>query len=181
MDGARDVSSRAKRNTFRRDTQSGFVRDQGRKISLFHTKGEKLNERIVRKRLNQIREKRSRTRAREKHLLEQIEITNNRLSESIGTAEQALYADLAETRAVMETNVTNNAERINAKIEHSDTKNRSSTGRIRELLERLNERASELKKSIEGVVNEIRKIRLFKKASKQVSFEKPTIRQTPRR
>ena len=80
----------------------------------------------------------------------------------------------------METNITDNAKRIDAKIEHTDTKNRSTTGRIRELFEGLQEHLEEFKKSIKGVINELKKMKLFKKASKQaVSRERPTIRRTP--
>ena len=176
----RDVSGRTERNTFRSDTQDRFIRDQGRKISLFYTKGEKLNERIIRRRLKQIREKRSIVSEREKQLLEQIEITNHKLSEGIRTTEQGVYADLTESRASMETSIADNAKRIDAKIEHTDTKNRSVTERIRELLDGLYEHVEEFKKSIKGVVDEIKKMKLFKKASKQaVSRERPTIRRTP--
>jgi len=122
-----------------------------------------------------------RSRDREDELLRRIEKFNLQVQEHLGTAEQGVYAKLTESRTTLETDIAEHAERINGQIEDTDTKNRSSTGRIRELLERLNERASELKKSIEGVMNEIRKIRLFKKASKKVSLEKPTIRQIPRR
>lgn len=177
---ARDVSGRTERNTVRADTQSRFVRDQGRKISVFQTKGEKLNERIIRRRLKQIREKRSIIAEREKQLLEQIEITNHKLSEGIRAAEQGVYADLTESRASMETNITNNAERIDAKIEYADTKNRRVTGRIQELLDGIHGHFTELKKSIKGVIDEIKKMKLFKKASKQaVSRERPTIKLTP--
>lgn len=176
----RDVSGRTERNTFRSDTQDRFIRDQGRKISLLHTKGEKLNERIIRRRLKQIGEKRSIIAEREKQLLEQIEITNHKLSEGIGTAEQGAYADLTESRASMETNIADNAKRIDAKIEHADTKNRSVTERIRELLNGLHEHIEEFKKSIKGVADEVKKMKLFTKASKQaVSRERPTIRRTP--
>lgn len=177
---ARDVSGRTERNTVRADTQSRFVRDQGRKISVFQTKGEKLNERIIRRRLKQIREKRRIIAERENQLLEQIEISNDKLSESIRAAEQGVYADLTESRASMETNITNNAERIDAKIEYADTKNRRVTGRIQELLDGIHGHFTELKKSIKGVIDEIKKMKLFKKASKQaVSRERPTIKLTP--
>ena len=175
----RDVSSRAERNTFRTNSQGRFIRDQGRKISLFHTKGEKLNERAIRRRLKQTGEERSTTREREKHLLEQIEITNNKLPESIRTAEQGAYTEFEESRTTMEADIAENAKRFDRKIEQSDTKNRSVAGRIRELLDGLHEHLAEFKKSIKGAINEIKKMKLFKKASEQVSIERPTIKRTP--
>lgn len=179
LGNTKDVSDRTERNTFRSDTQGGFVRDQGRKISLLHIKGEKLNERTIRRRLKQIGEERSLIAEREKHLLEQIEISNNRLSEGIRTAEQGAYAELEESRADVETGITNNAERVDAEIEYSDTKNRSDTGRIRGLLDGIYEHLTEFKKSIKGAIDEIKKMKLFKKASEQVSIERPTIKRTP--
>jgi len=180
VDHSRRLSGRTERNSFRTDTQERFSRDKGRKIGLFHTKGEKLNERIIRRRLKQIREKRSIIRERENQLLEQIEITNYKLSESIRTAEQELHEDFAESRREVESDLAENAERIDAKIEHTDTKNRTLTGRIRGLFEGVNGHLEEFKKSIKGVVDEVKKMKLFKKASKQaVSRERPAIKRTP--
>jgi len=176
----REVSSRAERKQIRSSTQEGFVRDQGRKVSLFRTKGEKLNERAIRRRLEQIREERSTIVKRTKYLLEQIKISNDELSESIRTAEYGAYTELEESRADVETDITNNAERANTKIEHSDTKNRSVTGRIRELLEGVHGHFKEFKKSIKGAIDEIKKMKLFKKASKQaISRKRPKITRTP--
>jgi hypothetical protein len=175
----REVSDRTKRNTFRTNTQSRFVRDQGRKISLFYTKGGKLNERAIRRRLKQIGEERSLIAEREKHLLKQIEITNNKLPESLRTAEQGAYTKLEESRADVETDIANTEERADAEIERADTKNRSVTERIRELLEGVHGHFKEFKKSIKGAIDEIKKMKLFKKASKQVSIERPTIKRTP--
>jgi len=174
------VSRRAERNTVRADAQGGFVRDQGRKVRLLYArKGEKLNERIIRRRLKQIREKRSTLRERESHLLEQIEISNTKLSEILRTAEQRVHGDLTKSRESMEADIEDNAKRVDAELEHSDTKNRSVTGRIRELLDGVYEHLGELKKSIKGVVDEVKKMKLFKKASEQVSLERPTIKRTP--
>jgi hypothetical protein len=179
LDNTRYISDKTERNTFRSDTQGGFVRDQGRKISLLHIKGEKLNERIIRRCLKQIREERSIINKREKQLLEQIEVSNNKLSDGIRTAEQGAYTEFEGSRAIMETDITSNAERIDTKIEYSDPKNRRVTGRIRELLKGLHGHFAEFTKSIKGVINEIKKIKLFKKASKHVSIERPTIKRDP--
>jgi len=176
----KDVSDRAERNAFRSDTQGGFVRDQARKISLFHIKGKKLNERAIRRRLKQIGEERSTIVKRTKHLLEQIKITNDELSKSIRKAERGAYSELEESRGDVEADITEDAERADSEIEYSDTKNRTFTGRIRELLVGINERVAELKKSIKGVIDEVKKIKLFKKASKQaISRKRPKIRRTP--
>jgi len=179
LDNTTKVSSRTEWNTFRSNTQNRFIRDQGRKISLFYTKGEQLNERAIRGHLAQIGEERNTIVKRTKYLLEQIEISNNNLSESIRATEQDAYTEFEKSRAVMETIVTNNAKRINTELECSNRKNDNATRRIRELLEDIHEHFDEFKKSIKGVIDEIKKIQLFKKASKQVSIERPTIKRTP--
>lgn len=121
-----------------------------------------------------------RAREREAELFRDIEEFNLRVQEQLRTAEQKLHADLTESRTDVETNIADNAERIDAKIEHSDGKNRGFTETIRELLGDLVGGVKELKKSIEGVINEVKKMKLFKKASKQaISRERPTIRRTP--
>jgi len=86
-------------------------------------------------------------------------------------AEQELHSNLEKSRAVMESNITDNAERIDAKIEHSDTKNRSITGRIRELLGGIHGHFEEFKKSIKRVVNEVKKMKLFRQASEDMLFD----------
>jgi hypothetical protein len=177
----RDVSSRAEQNTFRSDTQDRFIGDQGRTISVFHNKGEKLNERITRRRLKQIREKRSIIAERENQLLEQIKVSSDKLSEGISGAEQGVYADFAESREDVETDITDNAERFDGEIEHSDTKNRSVTGRVRELLEGVHGHFEEFRKSIKGVINEVKKMKLFEQAKEQVSIKRPKINLSPRR
>jgi hypothetical protein len=172
LDNTKHISNRAERDTFRSDTQSGFVRDQGREISLFHTKGEKLNERIIRRRLEQIREERSTIVKRTKHLLEQIKITNHKLSEGIRTTEYGAHTELEESRAIMETNIADNTKRIDAKIEHSDTQDRSFAESIRELLEGITERVAEFKKSIQGVIYEVKKMKLFKQVKEQMASKR---------
>jgi hypothetical protein len=180
MDHSRKLSGRTERNTFRSDTQGGFVRDQGRKISLLHAKGERLNERTTRRRLKQIREERSTARERERQLLEQIEITNYKLSESIKDAERELYTSLTESRETVEADIGDNGRIIDAKIVHANTKDRDFTERVRELLAEVNGRITNFAKSVKGVIDEVKKMKLFKKASKQaVSRERPTIKRTP--
>ena len=120
-----------------------------------------------------------RAREREAELFRRIEEFNLHVQEQLSTAERKLYKNLEESRAGMETDLANDTKRIDAEIEQSNTKERSIAGRLRRLFEGINERVAELKESIEGVVNEIRKMRLFKKASKHVSIERPTIKRTP--
>ncbi len=118
-------------------------------------------------------------REREAELFRRIEEFNIQVQEQFRTAERKLYTNLAESRADMEADIADNARQVDTEIEYSDTKNRSVTGRIRELLEGVHGHIEEFKKSIKGVVNEIKKMKLFKKASEQVSLERPTIKRTP--
>ena len=120
-----------------------------------------------------------RAREREENLLRNIKKFNLRVQEQLGRTEQGVYADLAESRAYMETDIAKNGEGIDTKIESSDRKDRSFEESIRELFEGINERVAELKKSIKGAIDEIKKMKLFKKASEQVSLERPKIRRTP--
>jgi hypothetical protein len=120
-----------------------------------------------------------RAREREENLLRNIEKFNLQIQEQLRAAEQRAFADLEKSRTVVETDFANNTKRVATKIESSNRKDRSFTESIRELFEGINKRVTELKESIEGVVNEIRKMRLFKKASKHVSIERPTIKRTP--
>lgn len=123
-----------------------------------------------------------RARKRENQLFEQIKISNLRISESTRKSEQALSLSLEQSRANVEENIARDTERIDAEISLSDSKNRSFTERVRELFNDLSGRVTELTKSIQGVVNEIKKIRLFKRAKEQVaSHEKPKISLIPRR
>jgi len=120
-----------------------------------------------------------RAREREENLLRNIKKFNLQVQEQLRTTEQELYTSLTRSRTDVETDIANNARRVDTKIEYSDTKNRSVTGRIRVLLEGVHEYFDEFKKSIKGAIDEIKKMRLFKQASKQASIEKPTIKRTP--
>ena len=122
-----------------------------------------------------------RAREREAKLFRSIEEFNVQVQEHLRATERKLYTNLEESRASMETNITSDAERIDAKIEHADTKNRSVTERIRELLNGLHGHFEELKKSIKGVVDEVKKMKLFKQAKEQVSIKRPKINLSPRR
>ena len=137
---------------------------------------------MIRRRLKKTREKRNIIRKREDQLLKQIEITNHKLSEGIRATEQGAYTDLATSRTTVEADITENAERVDAKIEHSDTKNRSFSESIRKLFERVNEHLGELKKSIKGAIDEVKKMKLFKQAKNEVVHRKrEKINLTPRR
>jgi len=120
-----------------------------------------------------------RAREREAELFRRIEEFNLQVQEQLRTAEQGVYADLEKSRAIVERNIAENAERIDATIESSDRKDRSFAESIRELFEGINGRITELKKSIKGVINEVIKMKLFKQASEHVSIERPTINRTP--
>ena len=82
----------------------------------------------------------------------------------------------------MEADIAENAERIDGKIVQSDTKNRSLTGRIRELLERVHGQFEEFKKSIKGAIDEVKKMKLFEKSKKEMLSQRhPKINLSPRR
>ncbi len=121
-----------------------------------------------------------RAREREAELFRKIKRFNLRVQEQLRATEQELHADIEESGREVETDITDHAERVDTKIEHSDTKNRGFAGRIQGLLADVNAQIGSITKSIKGVVNEIKKMKLFKKASKQaMSREKPTIKLTP--
>ena len=119
-----------------------------------------------------------RARNRKAELLRRIEKLDLQLQERFRRAEQKLQVSFKKSRAVMEADITENAERIDTEIEHSKTKNRSITGRIRELLEGLSGHFEEFKKSIKRVVNEVNKMKLFRQASEDMLFnEQKNIRE----
>jgi hypothetical protein len=171
VNNTKKISNRARWKSFRSDTQERFIREQKRKIFLFFTKGKELNERIIRRGFRQIREKRSIGREREKQLFEQIEISNDKLSRKLKTAKQELHNNFTESRTGMERNITNNAEQSDEKIVYSDSKDRNYEGRVRDIFDRLNERVEDITKSIKGVINEVSKIKLFKKGKEEYLLE----------
>jgi hypothetical protein len=106
-----------------------------------------------------------RARNRKTALLNRIEELDIQLQDHYRRAEQELQTSLKKSRAVMETYTADHAERIDTEIEHSETKNRGITGRIRELLKGVYGHFEEFKKSIKGVV---KKIKLFRQASEDL-------------
>ena len=82
----------------------------------------------------------------------------------------------------MEETIARNTEQVLRNIVREDSKDRSFTIRISELFTELQEQFSSIKKSIEGVVNDIKKIKIFNSAKKEMMSETgPTITLSPRR
>lgn len=123
-----------------------------------------------------------RARERERELFRKIEEFNLRVQEQLRETEQELHTDINESGAEMERDITNNAEGVATKIEYADRKDRSFAESIRVLLEGINERVTEFKKSIKGVMNEVKKLKLFQHAKEDVVSKKhPKINLAPRR
>ena len=121
-------------------------------------------------------------RTGETQLFEQIRDSNIRLSNSTGKSEQKLLESLAFTRNNVEETIARNTEQVLRNIVREDSKDRSFTIRISELFTELQEQFSSIKKSIEGVVNDIKKIKIFNSAKKEMMSETgPTITLSPRR
>lgn len=121
-------------------------------------------------------------RARENQLLEQIKVSNNRLSISLREAERKLSQNTTTTRDNVERNITRNTKQVLQHIVRKDTEDRSFTSGLHELLAEFQEGFSSIKKSIEGVINDIKKLKIFSSAKKEIMSEKgPTITLSPRR
>ena len=113
-----------------------------------------------------------RSRDREDELLRRIEKFNLQVQEQLGTAEQGVYANLAETRAVVEADIANNARRIDTKIIYADERNRGFTERIQRLFSDVNAQIGSITKSIKGAVDEIRKIRIANRIKQKLVSKK---------
>jgi hypothetical protein len=123
-----------------------------------------------------------RARKREAKLLEQIRNSSIKLSKSSRESEQKLLESLTNTRSNVEGNITKNTKQVLQNIIRENSKDRSSTIRVHELLTELKNRFSSIKKSIEGAINGIKKLKIFKSAKKEMMSEKgPTITLSPRR
>lgn len=128
------------------------------------------------------KERIKRSRKRESQLLEQIKVSNFELSESLRESEQRVFGLIEKARGEMENSYRSNAKRIDAKIIDSDEKIRDFTVRVRELLDRIIKRTSKFTKSIQGVINDIKTLKLFKKAKENVvSIKRQRIHLSPRR
>lgn len=167
--GVRQIDSKKSWNTQKRDADDMVNKDD------YENKRRVENDRI-RESINTNRRKReeslTRAREREAELFKTIKEFNLRVQKQFRAAEQELYSNLTESRENMEADIANSTRRIDAKIIHADTKNRSFTERIRELFEGINERIKNIAKSIKGVINEIKKIKLFKESKKEMVFQK---------
>lgn len=122
-----------------------------------------------------------RIRARESELLEQIKNSNIQLSNSHRKAEQELFTSATHSRRDVEDNITRNAERINAEVIRADEYNKRRSSKVHELFAGVNEQFSKLKKSIKGVVDEIKKLKLFEMAKNEMMSKSKTSNLSRRR
>jgi len=121
-------------------------------------------------------------RARETQLFEEIRISNIKLSNNTEESARKSLEILADTRANMETNIGRNTAQVLQNIIRDDSKDQSLTIRANNLFAGLKEGFSSIKKSIEGVINDIRKLKIFNSAKREkMSNTGPTITLSPRR
>lgn len=121
-------------------------------------------------------------RERETQLLAEIRNSNIRLSNRTRRSEQELLESIADTRSHVEENTTRNTEEVLHNIIREDAKDRSFAIGVHGLFTELQDRFSSLKKSIEGVINGIKRFKIFNNAKEEVMSNKgPTITLSPRR
>lgn len=118
---------------------------------------------------------------REDQLFKQIENSNIKLSRKLGKTEQTAFGIYEKSREDVETNIDQESKGIDTKISNSNGKKRNNTDRVYEIYERINEQFSRLKISIEGVINEIKKLKLFTLAKQDVVSENRSTKRVLRR
>ena len=118
---------------------------------------------------------------RENRVLEQIKVSSNQLSNSLRESEQKLSQSLTHTRENVERNIEKYAQHTDGKTSKTDTNDRTNATGIHELFRKVHEEFSRFTKSIKGAINEIKTLKMFKKAKQEILSEGPTIKLTPRR
>lgn len=158
--------------------------DNDREIN-FKNEREIINDRIrqhVRNNIAKRDEFNQNFRRREGRVLEQTRESSLELSRVHEESERKLLERIRTSRALMAEGNTKYAEQIYHDPIRSDSKIRRNAKRIHELLGRVNEQFSRLKKSIEGVIHELKKRSIFNSAKEKMeSSYRPTINFTPRR
>lgn len=117
----------------------------------------------------------------EGELLEQIKVSNNRLSDSLREPEQKLSQSIANTRNNLERNINKSAQYIDGKIAKTNSNDGTNATRIHRLFRAVYEEFSKLRKSIKGVIDEIKVLKIFEKAKQEMCTDAPTIKLKPRR
>lgn len=120
-------------------------------------------------------------RRSETRLSEQIKISNNRLSDSLEKSEQKLSQSIATTRSNVERNTAKYAHFIDGEIEKTNTGNGNYATRLHQLFRTIYEEFSRVAKSIKGIIDEIKTLKIFKKAKEEMCLDTPTIKLRPRR
>ena len=173
--------------TYKKESQAVEKRDRNHLV----TTADKYNKRIkindrVRKNIETSNSKRkeriSGAREREDELFTQITYSNIQLSSSFKTTREELFRKYTKTRTSVEHNATNSTGKLDTKINKADSSNGADASRPYDLLTQVDQQFSRLKKSIGGVINVIRKLKLFNLAKEEMmSKKRPTINLTPRR
>ena len=123
-----------------------------------------------------------RVKEREKRLLEQIKNSNIKLSINYRRTEAELLNKFAKTRSNVERNIERNSKQIDTETIKTNDNNKRNSSEIHELLARVDEQYSRLKKSIKGVIDEIKKLKIFKIAKEDMmSKDRQTINKSRRR
>lgn len=121
-------------------------------------------------------------RRREAQLLEQVRNSSIKLSNRARESEQEVLKSITNTRNNVAKNTRRYSQQIDTKIDKTVSSYGTNTTRIHELLATVHEQFSRLKKSIEGVINDIKKLKIFNSAKEEMmSNTGPTINLSPRR
>lgn len=118
---------------------------------------------------------------RENRVLEQIKVSNNQLSISVREPEQKLSQSVANTRNNVERNINERAQHISGEIEKTNSNDGTNATRIHRLFRAVYEEFSKFRKSIKGVIDEIKALKIFEKAKQEMCTDAPTIKLRPRR
>lgn len=151
------------------NTQNNEVKINDRTRALIKQSNSKRTQRI------------RRTRERENQLLEQIKVSNNRLSDRLREPEQKLSQSIASTRNNVERNINKRVQHIDEEIAKPNTSNGNYATRIHQLFRAVHEEFSKFRKSIKGVIDEIKVLKFFEKAKQEMCTDAPTIKLRPRR
>ena len=173
--------------TYKKESQAVEKRDRNNLVTTAdkYNEGIKINDR-VRKNIETSSTKRkeciSKAREREDELFKQITYSNIQLSSSFKTTREELFRKYTKTRTSVEHNATNSTRELDTEINKANSGNGADASRLYDLLAQVDQQFSRLKKSIGGVINAIRELKLFNLAKEEMmSNKRPTINLQPRR
>ena len=122
-----------------------------------------------------------RAKERERQILEHINDYNDELSISHRRTEEELFIRLASTRNNVEKYIERDTKRIDEEAIIAGGYNKRNSSRVYELFEKFNEQYSRLGKSIKGVINEIKKLKLFNMAKADMMSKRNVTKNISRR